>query len=88
MESKDQFFKNVIWATKNLINPCKTCEGRHKLAHVNCRYNGLFPRKFELPGNVEYVKEIDNASSVVIKNRIGGDALLVPTVMHFSDLCS
>ena len=58
MESKHQFFKNCIRTSKNFINPTKTCATRHQLAQVSFRYNGLFPKKLEIPPNAASVREI------------------------------
>ena len=63
MESKHQYFKNVIRTSKNFINVTKTCAIRHELAQITHRYNGLFPDKLSMPPNSLCVKEM-SASNI------------------------
>lgn len=58
MESKHQYFKNCIRTSKNFINPTKTCATRHQRAQITYGFNGLFPRKFDVPPNAALARDI------------------------------
>ena len=87
MESKHQFFKNVIRTSKNFKHPAMTCAIRHQRAQISHRYNGLFPEKYSVPANTLSVKELvpDIASSYPREFLacLGADALLPTNVTVF-----
>jgi hypothetical protein len=58
MEAKHQYFKNCIRTSKNFINPTKTCAIRHQRAQITFGFNGLFPRKFDVPANAALAREV------------------------------
>ena len=90
MESKHQFFKNVIRTSKNFINPAKTCAIRHQRAQISHRYNGLFPEKYSFPANTLSVKElspdITSCTPKEFLSCLGADALLPTSVTVFGTM--
>ena len=87
MESKHQIIKNCIRTTKNFINPTKTCAVRHQRAQVTYGYNGLFPRKYEVPDNAVLVKDMIKVCSdpflQMVMSRLSQDALIPKSIKIF-----